>query len=529
MPIFGSFSTRQRRPLSWAAITLGTTTCLLAGPAQANAEGVPSSRIAHGKAAGQCALPAVVNLKMGNTCTGTLIHPQVILYAAHCRKLRRIILGENGRGPVITSIKKSVVHPKFKQGASAGPTGAAIDWAIGVLNEPVSGVPIIPLAYGGELEKFQKSGQSVVLAGFGRTTHLGPASVNLRWTRAKIEQVSNGSMTTVKDRHNACEGDSGGPVLVQLEDGSWRTIGITTNLGPTIPDCGKDSGYNRISQVRPEMIKWLEEQSGFDLTPCYDQDGKIDKSPACKNFFAGDIESPSGSWNNNCANAKVVKSPKLSPKGEGGGEDNGEDKDKEDKEAPKVTIKAFEDDEAPQVGDRIEIEIEVKDKSEIKKVSLSIDDKELKSWTKAPYTYTWEIKKAGEYTLSAQAEDAAGNVGKSEALEVTVDKKKKDPEEGEGDGGDKDDETSTGKDDETKGSDTGDNKSSAEDDEENKNSAEDESDDDDEDEDEDDDKQDDDKGVTFVKRRTGCSAPGSLPGFLSLGLIALMGLFRRSR
>lgn len=372
----------------------------------------PQSRIAHGERAGECALPAVVSLKMGNTCTGTLIHPQVILYAAHCRNLRRVILGENGRGPVITEIKKSVTHPEFSQSNSSGPKGAAIDWAVGVLEEPVKGVPVIPLAYAGELDKHQKAGQSVVLTGYGKTEQ-GMSSTNLIWTSAKIEQVSNGSITTVKGRQNACSGDSGGPVLVQLEDGSWRVLGIMTNLGPTLNDCGKDTGYNRMSQVRREMVEWLEKQTGFDLTPCYDADGKVDRSESCKNLFAGDLKAPSGSWSKNCADAKVVKEPKLLPVG---GEE--EPKDKTD---PKVEIKKLNQDSI-KVGESIEIEVEASDDQELKEVSLYIDDKKVKSWKDEPYEFEWKAKSAGEVSIHATAEDKAGNKAKSKSVSLDVEK-----------------------------------------------------------------------------------------------------------
>lgn len=386
----------------------------LAAPSNAGASfepEAPQSHIANGKPAGECALPAVVHLKMGNTCTGTLIHPQVVLYAAHCFNLRQVILGENGRGPVITKIKKSVTHPDFSESNSSGPKGAAIDWAVGVLEEPVNGVPVIPLAYAGELEKHQKAGQSVVLTGYGKTES-GMSSANLIWATAKIEQVSNGSMTTVKGRQNACSGDSGGPVLVKLEDGSWRVMGIMTNLGPTLSDCGKDTGYNRMSQVRREMVEWLEKQTGFDLTPCYDMDGKADRSESCKNLFAGDISAPSGSWSKNCADAKVVEEPKLLPVG-------GEEEPK-DETAPKVEIKAPEDNHV-MVGESIEIKIEASDDEELEEVSLYINDKKVKSWKEEPFEYEWEVEStASEISIHATAEDKAGNEAKSKSVSLLV-------------------------------------------------------------------------------------------------------------
>lgn len=413
MPVKGS----QQRLSSSVLCLAASSTLAISAPAKASETVAPKTDISFGTPAGECALPAIVQLTRGNKCTGTLIHPRVVLFAAHCKEPRTVAFGERGQGPKITQISKISIHPKFKQGNSSGPTGAAIDWAVAVLAQPMTGVPIIPLAYAGELEAYQKAGQAINLAGYGstKTSHYG----SLIWTDAKIEQVSNGSMTTIKDKRNACPGDSGGPVLARLQDGSWRTIGIMTNLGPALDSCGKDSGYNRMSQVRPEMLKWLEQETGIDLTLCYNDAGQVDRGPECKNFFAGDLKAPSGKWSNNCADAKVVAKPKLTPTG--GGDDPGED-EKEDKSAPELKLELVDvkDTEKLAVGDKVEIEVEIEDDSEIKSASLHINDKEVKAWKKAPYTYTWEVEKAGSFEIQAKATDEAGNEGESKALKIKV-------------------------------------------------------------------------------------------------------------
>lgn len=483
------------------------------GTAQASETTEPTARIAHGNAAGECALPPVAFLKMGNQCTGTLIHPQVILYAAHCRNLRTVIFGDKGQGPTITSIKKSIVHPDFNQSNSAGPNGAAIDWAVGVLSAPVKGVPIIPLAYAGELDEYQKPGQQITLAGYGKTEQ-GFSPGRLMWANAKIEQISNGSMTSVKDRHNACSGDSGGPVLVQTKDGSWRTIGITTNLGPGLNDCGKDTGYNRFSQVRPDMIKWLEEQTGFDLTPCYNFEGEVDKSPECKNFFAGDIKSPSGSWSNNCADAKVVKEPKLTPKG--GGEE-----EKKDTEGPKITIKGIKNKAKVKVGETIEIELKIEDESDIKEVSLLINDEEVESWEKAPYDYEWEVEKKGDWTIQVKAEDAEGNKSESKKIKVTANAEESGEDSKSEDSKGEDTQGGDSKGEDTKGEDeTPDASKTPEDSEDSKTP---------EDTDKDSGKKQTTKDPVDVGSNSGCRVDGSMPSVLGFGFLGVVGLLRRRR
>src|SRR5688572_9042182 len=51
-------------------------------PAELPPEDLPESRIYGGAPVGACGWPTTVSL--GGSCTGTLVHPQVVLYAAHC-------------------------------------------------------------------------------------------------------------------------------------------------------------------------------------------------------------------------------------------------------------------------------------------------------------------------------------------------------------------------------------------------------------------------------------------------------------
>jgi len=66
------------------------------------------------------------------------------------------------------------------------------------------------------------------------------------------------------------------------------------------------------------------------------------------------------------------------------------------------------------LGGTIEINIDAKDNYELEKVTLYIDGKKVKEYTSSPYKYTWDSSKAteGAHTITAEAVDKSGNVGR---------------------------------------------------------------------------------------------------------------------
>lgn len=360
------------------------------------------SYISNGKAAGECALPALARLSMGgSSCTGTLVHPQVIAYAAHCGRLRSAAVGENGKGPNLSGFKKTATNPRFNINKLVSPDGEPQDWAYAVLSKPVSGIPIIPFASPGEYKVIMESKARIVMGGFGMTRPGGGPVRQMMWVENEVAETCSGWIQAGLKSKNACPGDSGGPLLAQLPDGSWRVIGIASTLYGEDPtgktNCGKPTSFNHYARVRPEMVEWFEKNTGFDLTPCYDTKGNEDKTDACKGFYAGDPASPSGSWSSNCKDAKTVDEPKLYPA----------DKDKK---APTVELSWPKDKSVYGPGQTIEIRVAAKDDTKLGTVSLSINDVLRKQWDKPPYIFEWETdEKAQPFNLRVTARDAAGN------------------------------------------------------------------------------------------------------------------------
>jgi hypothetical protein len=278
------------------------------------------SNIVGGDDASGCALPAVAALATAEEgamtaaylCTGTLVHPRVMVYAAHCEHLLYATFGPTGEGGVYSNILKTGVNPTYNPSSPAA--GEKIDWAYAVFEEDISNVPVIPLAAGCELDYLQQVGNDVTLAGFSpnlapapRLTARGAQVLTFdtsvqRFAASTISGIESGVIQAGGFGIHACGGDSGGPLLAQLPDGTWRTIGITSTI---YGSCNTDAAYNHWSQVRAEMIEWLETETEIDLTPCFDDSGVYVESSECDDFmvYAGDPTDPVGLWSSSCANA----------------------------------------------------------------------------------------------------------------------------------------------------------------------------------------------------------------------------------
>jgi MYXO-CTERM domain-containing protein len=371
-------------------------------------------RIYGGTPVPACGWPTTVSMPSG--CTGTLIHPQVAIYAAHCGGGGfSVRFGESAGNPGRTVPASCTTNPGY---AGAGDQGH--DWALCVLNQPVTELPYTPPLVGCDLEALAV-GSEVTIVGFGDLTEQGGYGTK-RWANTilgNLDLDQNIANVGGMGLPSVCPGDSGGPIFVQVKDGTWRTLGIASTV---TGGCG---GLGTHSLV-PGAVAWVEATSGIDVTPCTDAEGNWEPGPGCGGFFAGN-EQGHGDWANWCAGTPAGDTSRTCGPGYG---------DPADMDPPSATLVAPGEDQvfdtAPGVIDPIIVEADDGAGWGVVSVELVINGDSVGiELFEPPWEFTGVQFPKGTWELQAVARDWYGQEGTSEIRTIWVETE---PPPGDGDG-----------------------------------------------------------------------------------------------